>query len=131
MLSTNMNWFRHSREDVADGIEDLAYPPSGGTFNLITSGIILPLVILWFAGDAWISQEALWFGNRGHSITVRGDTARSLAVALLGTALFMHFRWCWGLIPVYRVFRIGTTIGLLTILAGICFAIRYHFFYFV
>lgn len=48
-----------------------------------------------------------------------------MVVVYASVGLFCHFRWLWGLIPVYRVFEIGTTISLLGVLGGILFGMYY------
>ncbi len=116
-----MNWMGNPYRHTATGAEDLSYPPSGGMGKLILLGVILPLVIGYFAGKAWITEEAVWFGKGSSDLTVHGQAAKGLAVTYLSVGLFCHFRWCWGLIPVYRVFEIGTVLSLLGILGGLAY----------
>jgi len=42
--------------------------------------------------------------------------AMSVGYAFLG--LFCHFRWFWGLVPHYLIFRMGTILSLLGILGA-------------
>lgn len=113
-----MSWNPDMNRNTVDDIEDLAYPPNGGRVKLVVLGIIVPLIIAWFAGKAWISQEATWFGHRGSSMLVKGDTARALAVCEFAAAAFCHFRWFWGLLPAYRVFTYGTALSMILGLGG-------------
>jgi|GEM_PF-6023323 len=99
--------------------EDWAYPPDrGGRWNIVVLGVVLPLVIGYFAAKIWIDQEAVWPGGRRGNLKVKGDTARALAVCYLSAALFCHFRWYWGLVGSYRMFEVGTVISLLVGLVG-------------
>jgi len=122
-----LNWNENPNRHTATDVEDLAYPPSGGRVKLVLLGIILPLAIIHFGVQAWTSEKATWFGNQGSSIVVHGATAKSLAISHISAALFCHFRWFWGLIPVYRAFEIGTVISLLGILGGIFSALYFAF----
>lgn len=118
-----MNWLGNPSRRTAATIEDLSHPPSGGASQLVVLGMVLPLVAWYFGGKAWLTQEATWFGHRNTSLVVQGQTARALAVVFISVGCFCHFRWCWGLIPVYTVFRVGTTVSLLGIVGGILFGV--------
>ncbi len=120
-----MKWFENPHRDTASEIEDLAYPPSGGRVKLVILGVILPLVVVYFGVQAWLTEEAIWFGNRGSDMVVHGATAKSLGVAYTSIGLFCHFRWFWGLLPVYRVFEVGTVVSLVGFLGGLVFGV-YH-----
>ena len=122
MLSKGMVWRRNVHRDTAEGIEDLAYPPTGGLPHLILFGIVTPLIIGYFGIKAWVTEEAIWFGSRQSDMIVRGATARGLAIVYTSVATFFHFRWCWGLIPVYRVYHFGMILSLLGILSGMGYA---------
>ncbi len=98
--------------------EDLAYPPEGGRVKQILLGIALPLGLIAYAIQIWISGEAYW-PSKGSGMTVTGDTARAMSVGYGFLSSFSHFRWFWGLVPHYLTFRIGTTISLLGILGAI------------
>ena len=118
------NPFRHTATEA----EDLSYPPSGGWVKMVLFGIILPAIVVYFGFQAWITEEAVWFSSRNSSdLDVRGKTAKALGVVYASVGLFCHFRWFWGLIPVYRAFEIGTTISLLGVLGGIGFGAYYQF----
>lgn len=86
---------------------DLGYPPSGGGRKMIAFGLLLPLVVAAYALKAWIEAEAVWFGRHA-GMTLVGDAARAMAVAYFAVATLAHFRWFWGLVPLYRVFLTGT-----------------------
>jgi hypothetical protein len=122
-----MKWLENPYRHAASEAEDLSYPPSGGRVKLVLLGIFLPLIVIYFGAHAWITEEAIWFGRRDSNIEVHGPTARSLAVVYTSIGLFCHFRWFWGLIPVYRVFEIGTVISLLGILGGLVCGAYYLF----
>lgn len=109
-------WKRNYGDEAAREAEDLAYPPGGGTGKLTALGVLLPLLISWFAVSSWITEQAVWPGQRGTTLTIRGPEARWMAGAYLGIALFCHFRWCWGLLGFYRTFEIGTVLSLLAFL---------------
>lgn len=122
-----MNWMGNPYRHTATEAEDLSYPPNGGRTKMILLGIILPLVIWYFGVHAWITEEATWFGRGSSDIVVHGPTAKSLGVAYTSVGLFCHFRWFWGLLPVYRVFEIGTVLSLLGFLVAICFGAYFLF----
>lgn len=113
-----MKWLGNPYRHTAREAEDFSYPPSGGRAKLVLLGIVLPAWILYYGVGAWISGHAIWFGNGNSDIEVQGATAKSLGFAYASIGLFCHFRWCWGLVPVYRVFHIGTVFSLLGILGG-------------
>ncbi len=113
-----MSWNPDLNRTAADDFENLSYPPNGGRVKLAILGIILPLAIAYFAGKAWITQEAVWPERGGWSMLVTGNTARSLAVCYFAAAAFCHFRWFWGLLPSYRVFICGTVLSMLVGLGG-------------
>lgn len=116
-----MNWMSNPHRQTATDAEDLSYPPSGGRIKLVLLGILLPLAIAYFGVKAWVTEEAVWFGQGNSNIIVHGQTAKALAITYLSTCLFCHVRWFWGLIPVYRVFEMGTVVSLLGILGGIAY----------
>lgn len=120
-----MKWFENPDRHTASEAEDLAYPPSGGRVKHVVLGIILPLVVVYFGVQAWWSEEAIWFGNRGTDMVVHGPTAKSLGVAYTSVGLFCHFRWFWGLLPVYRVFEVGTVLSLIGFLGGLVFGVYF------
>ena len=122
-----MKWMDNPYRHTASDAEDLTYPPSGGRVKMILLGIVVPLVILYFGFDAWTTEEATWLGSRSSDIKVRGNTAKCVGVTYSSIGLFCHFRWFWGLIPVYRVFEIGMVVSLLGILGGILFGAYYLF----
>jgi|688.fasta_scaffold45208_6 hypothetical protein len=122
-----LNWNENPNRHTATDVEDLAYPPSGGRVKLVLLGIILPLAIIHFGIQAWTSEKATWFGNQGSSVVVHGATARSLAITQISVGLFCHFRWFWGLIPVYRAFEIGIIISILGFLGGLFSALYFAF----
>ncbi len=107
---------------------DYAHPPDGGWVKLALLGVALPIVIWYFAGKAWITEEATWIGSR-QNMLVDGNAAKSIAVVYLSAGLFCHFRWCWGIIPVYRVFEIGTVVSLLGVIGGLGYSVYYLFFW--
>ena len=90
---------------------------------MILLGILLPLVIGYFGVHAWLTEEAIWIGRGNSNMVVHGPTAKSLGMAYTSIGLFCHFRWFWGLLPVYRVFEIGTVISLLSFLGALCFGV--------
>jgi len=117
-----MNWMENPYRHTGTDAEDLSYPPSGGRTKLLLLGILLPLAIGYFSVKAWVSGEVVWLGRGNFDTIVHGQTAKALAVAYFGVCLFCHFRWCWGLIPNYRVFEIGTIVSLLGFLGGLGYA---------
>ncbi|MEY3895164.1 MAG: hypothetical protein RLZZ214_683 [Verrucomicrobiota bacterium] len=122
-----MKWLENPYRHTANEAEDFSYPPSGGRVKLVVLGILLPLVVAYFGVDAWITEEAVWFGRGNADMEVHGRTAKSLGVAYTSVGLFCHFRWFWGLLPVYRVFEVGTVISLLGFLGGLAFGVYYLF----
>lgn len=115
-----------NRNTVSE-IEDLSYPPTGGRVKIAILGILLPLLLAYFASKAWIDQVATWPGNRGHGVIVKGETARAIAVCKLAVALFCHFRWFWGIVSTYRVFTIGMVVSLILFLCGLGAALYFGF----
>lgn len=101
--------------------EALSYPPPGGRVKLLLLGVLLPLIIGYFGIKAWVTEEAVWFGRNSNMI-VHGQVAKGLAVTYISVCLFCHFRWYWGLKPVYRVYEIGTIVSLLAFLGSIAYA---------
>ncbi len=122
-----MNWKDPVNRGTLSDIEDLAYPPSGGKWKMLSGGILLPLGIGYFAVRAWIDREAVWFGRNDINLDLKGEAARAMALCYLGAAAWAHFRWFWGLKPAWRVFTIGTVCSLVLILGG-CGAACYHVF---
>ncbi len=122
-----MGWNDNMNRNTVDDIEDLSYPPSGGRVKMIVLGILLPLVIGYFAARAWMTQEAVWLGERGATMIVKGVAAKALGVCYFGAAGFCHFRWFWGLVPAYRVFTIGIVLSMILGLGGCGTACYYVF----
>ena len=122
-----MAWNPDMNRNTVDEIEDLSYPPTGGRLKIIVLGILLPMLLAWFASKAWIDQVTTWPGNRGHGIIVKGDTARAIAVCKLASALFCHFRWFWGIVSSYRVFTVGMVVSLVLFLGGLGAAFWFAF----
>ena len=121
-----MSWNRNPHRETADQMEDLSHPPSGGRIKMIVRGVVLPLVVFWFAAEAWIDQEAWWFGHHnGSNVKLRGDAARGMAACWAGVAGFLHFRYFWGLWPAPRLFSIGVVLSIILGLGG-CGAALYH-----
>ncbi|MFT4177225.1 MAG: hypothetical protein QM627_11290 [Luteolibacter sp.] len=109
-------------------IDGIVYPPSGGRVKQIVLGVILPLAIGYFAYQAWVTREALWlgFGTNG-TLKLDGKAAQAMALCYLAPALFAHFRWFWGLVPVYKIFEIGVVLAILVGLGGCGAAYYYRF----
>lgn len=122
-----MNWLGNPYRHTAREMEDFSHPPSGGRVKLVLLGILLPAAIVWYGVDAWISGQTVWFGEGNTDLEVKGPTAKSLGVAYASVGLFCHFRWCWGLLPIYRVFEIGTVLSLLGFLGGFGCALFHAF----
>ncbi len=114
-----MGWLDNPYRHTATEAEDFAYPPNGGRVKMAILGIALPLGLLAYAIQIWISGEAYWPGQRGSGITVTGDTARAMSVGYAFLSSLSHFRWFWGLVPHYLAFRIGTTISLIGFLGAV------------
>jgi len=122
-----MSWNPQMNRNTVSEIEDLSYPPTGGRVKITILGILLPLLLAWFASKAWIDQVATWPGHRGSSMVVKGDAARAIAVCKFAAALFCHFRWFWGIVSTYRVFTIGMVVSLILFLGGLGAAIYFVF----
>ena len=122
-----MGWNDGMNGDSLDTVEDLAYPPSGGRGKMIVLGILLPLAVGYYAGKSWINQEAVWLGRSGPDMIVKGEAAKALAVCYFAAAAFCHFRWFWGLVPVYRVFTVGIVLSMIVGL-GSCGTACYYVF---
>lgn len=122
-----MDWLGREHRHAGNDAEDLSYPPSGGRIKLIILGVIFPIVLGVIGYRAWISEEALWLGNNGQSLTVRGKAAQAIAFSYAFGATFSHFRWFWGLIPHYLTFRIGTTLSVLGFFVSFLAALYYAF----
>jgi hypothetical protein len=120
-----MKWLENPYRHTASDAEDLSYPPSGGRVKLVLFGSILPLVIIYFGAQAWITEEAIWFASRGSVIEVHGPTAKTLGIFFTSIGLFCHIRWFWGLLGFYRVFEVGTVISLISILIGLFCGVYY------
>ena len=103
--------------------EDFAYPPSGGRNKLVLLGILLPGFIAWHAAHAWIARVAYWPSRRGAGIVIHGEAARAMAVLYLSVALFIHFRWFWGLLQKDRAFLSGTVGSCLLFLGALLWAL--------
>lgn len=103
--------------------EHLSYPPSGGYLKLFLLGILLPGAIGYFGVQAWNTGEVAWLNSE----TLKGLPAKSLAGTYLSLALFCHSRWFWGIVPVHFLFKIGSLVSLLGLLAALGTAL-YHLF---
>ena len=114
-----MRWFEHRDEQLALDAEDLAYPPSGGLFKLVILGCLVPLAIGYFAVDGWIEREAVWFGSRRSRVRLTGLAAQAMSVSYFSMAVFCHFRWCWGLLGHYAIWKAGSVLALLGFLGGL------------
>lgn len=106
---------------MAFDTEDFAYPPTGGKFKLIVVGIIIPVFIAYYGVNTWLAEEAYWPG-RGGGVTLRGESARAMAVLYMSVASFVHFRWFWGLIQAERVFKVGMVSSMLIFLGALIWA---------
>lgn len=114
-----MSWKGNPNEHTGNEVADISYPPTGGWLKMIILGIILPFIIVYFGHKIWVTEEAVWFGQRDSRMTVHGKTAIALAVTYFSAAFFCHCRWFWGLIPIYWIFEFGTVISLLGIVGGL------------
>ncbi|MEM7009943.1 MAG: hypothetical protein AAF585_00545 [Verrucomicrobiota bacterium] len=113
------NWLKNPYRHAVSDAEDLSYPPSGGYTKLVVFGLIVPVIIWYFGIQAWITEEAFWFGQNGSGMNVFGRTAKALGLVYSCVGFFFHFRWFWGLLPIYSVYEIGTKLSLLGILGGL------------
>lgn len=103
----------HDGREIVDAAEDLSTPVYGGKWHLIGYGIIVPLVICYFAARAWIEKDAIWISSEGLAEErVTGDAARAMAVVYCCGAAFMNFRWCWGLLGFEKTSAAGVLIAL-------------------
>jgi hypothetical protein len=108
---------------MAFGIEDLAFPPTGGQIKLALLGIALPGIIAYYGIHVWITEEAVWPVRRGFNMVSHGESAKAIAVVYLSTAAFFHFRWVWGLIQAHRIFYVGTVCSMVVFVGGLIYAI--------
>ena len=113
-----MSWGRKFNQDLVDDVEEWSTLPTGGLEKMIAFGVAVPAAILAYGIYAWVNQKALWYVEGGDSFLVYGDTAKSLAFAYGSIGLFCHFRWFWGLLPNYLIYKCGITLSLLGFIGG-------------
>jgi hypothetical protein len=113
-----MGWFDHPYHRTASEAVDFSCPPNGGRAKLITFGVVLPIGIFIYAAHIWITKQAYWPARYSAGMTVTGDTSMAMSVGYAFLGLFCHFRWFWGLVPHYLIFRMGTILSLLGILGA-------------
>ena len=113
-----MRWKRNYHQDTVEDIDDLSSVPDGGPAKMILSGLVLPVLIVGYSVHAWIHKKALWLAEGSNDMVVYGDTAKSLAVAYGSIGLFCHFRWFWGLLPNYFIYRYGIVLSLMGFIGG-------------
>ena len=84
-------------------------------------GVIVPLVVLWFAQDAWITEKAKWpiGGRSGRWVEVEGLVAKSLGVAYLGAAITCFSNWWAGYFWYHRMRYLGVILGSIMFIAGV------------
>jgi hypothetical protein len=108
-----MGFGPNDTEDILDTAESASSSAEGGKLHLLGYGIVVPVIIGYFAYKAWVNQQALWISTEGISREkITGDAARAMAVCYACAAAFMHFRWCWGLLGFGRVSRAGVLLAL-------------------
>ena len=96
---------------------------------MVGYGVLVPIIITGFAVRSWIIEDATWFNisRRGEEFELKDQAAKYMACAFFGGALFMHFRWFWGLMGFERIARAGVAIVLYlsvgALLASLGFAI--------
>ncbi|MGC4015197.1 MAG: hypothetical protein QM755_11880 [Luteolibacter sp.] len=113
-------WNRNLNESAGDDVEDLAYPPYGaGIVRKVALGFLLPGLIGWHAVNGWLTERVYLPGRGGSDTWITGESARWLAVAYMGIALFCHTRWFLSLLDTrFRVFEILTVISILMLVVG-------------
>lgn len=113
-------WNRDVYESTGQEIEDLAYPPYGaGIVRKVAFGFLLPGWIGWHAVNGWLTARLFLPGKGGIGTWLTGDSARWLALAYIGMALFCHTRWFLGLLDIrFPLFEVLTVISILMIVAG-------------
>ena len=89
-------------------------------------GILVPLAIAGYALSGYF-HEAIWWPGKGGGVTLKGDSAKALALSYFGAAAAAHFRWFRGILPAYRIFTWGTTLSLVLWISG-CGTAFYHEF---
>jgi hypothetical protein len=97
-------------------ISDFSHAPTGGRFQQVLRGLVIPGVIIAVAARCYIYRHALWFGfghSSSSSVWLSGQAAQAMAGCYLSIGLFIHFRWFWGLVPVYRVFISGLVLSMI------------------
>jgi len=108
-----MGFGPNDAEEILDAAENISTSAHGGKLHLLGYGFVVPLVIGYFAYNAWVDREAWWISTEGIGRErITGDAARAMAVCYLCAAAFMHFRWCWGLLGFERVSRAGVLMAL-------------------
>lgn len=91
-------------------------------------GIILPIVLACYAGHGFVKESFYLPGRHGGEM-IHGVAAKWMALCYFGAAGIAHFRWCWGLLPYYRVFEWGSTLSMILCISGMAGTIWTLFLY--
>ena len=89
-----MKWFADRSEVGFFEAGDPSEPPTGGRFKLLVLGAVVPLLILWYGINGFLTAQIGMYG-RNANVELYGPPAQALSVAWISIALVCHFRWVW------------------------------------
>jgi|GEM_PF-886442 len=118
---------RNPYEDEAEMAGDLSSPGPRRLRTVIIWGVIIPVVIAYFATKAWTTRSAVLWGDDGEDVKFAGDAARAMAVAYGGVAVFLNGRSCWGALGFYRTHQVMSVLGCLAFVGGVFGALVWGF----
>jgi hypothetical protein len=96
---------------------DRGYAPQRfGPMNALLSGFVLPIALIWYASKGYLQESIVWHG-RGGGITLKGESAKAMALCYLSAAGLVHFSGFW-LERSYRIFAWGAILSVVLWAAG-------------
>lgn len=102
--------------------ETLSEAASSDPVSRWINGVILLPPVPLLLGIWCLLRDAAVIPGRGHWMTVGGQSATAIGIALIAAGLFAHFHWFWSGHPRWPVVgQVGKTITLLAFAASLLF----------
>ncbi|MGJ8725879.1 MAG: hypothetical protein ACSHYB_15085 [Roseibacillus sp.] len=95
-----------------EAAESLTEPGSSNPWLVWGIGLVLPLLIVFYAAKCWFTREAS-FPAIGNGSVLYGDAARWTAFVILAIAVFIHGRSFWGAKGFLRSHRVLSLVSCL------------------
>lgn len=116
-------WSSKAPETLADDIDSMAYPPSGGRRRQWQAGFFLALLpVIYGLYGLHEGESALPWRD---ALPMKGEAGAALSAAWISAGAFLHFHYFWGLSD--RLWRFSQPLKGLSLIAFLVAFVYAHY----